>query len=335
MGEVVTRILIGYSVVSCAVLLAAYVFLLGGMRKTRTGIAACSFLLVALAVLQLLHWQFLEQRTELFESPLYVAILLTIPPAFFFFSREVLMPDRPWRLIELLHLVPILLGLVLPTRWVILLALAIGAGYAVWIVGVVLKLRRQVRRFRFEAFFFSFFALLSTAVLILGIASPWLDTAVFYYSYANFTGLSFILIVTALIGFPELLDDLSAAAELAYAKSTLGGVDVEARLAELDRLMSEEKLYQNENLNLASLAEALDLSSHQLSELINTTFGYGFSRYVREQRVAEAKALLEKDDRSSILSIGLATGFRSQSNFYTAFREVTGQSPGDYRKRPG
>jgi AraC-like DNA-binding protein len=26
------------------------------------------------------------------------------------------------------------------------------------------------------------------------------------------------------------------------------------------------------------------------------------------------------------------TGFRSQSSFYAAFKEVTGQSPGDYRK---
>ena len=84
-------------------------------------------------------------------------------------------------------------------------------------------------------------------------------------------------------------------------------------------------------LNLGIVAEAMGLGSHQLSELINTEFGYGFSRYVREQRVAEAIHLLSEDSRASILSISLATGFRSQSNFYAAFKEITGQAPGVYR----
>ena len=81
------------------------------------------------------------------------------------------------------------------------------------------------------------------------------------------------------------------------------------------------------------LAQALELSAHQMSELINSHFGIGFSRYIREQRVREAKALLRSDHRSSVLSISMMTGFRSQSNFYAAFREITGESPGSYRKR--
>jgi AraC-like DNA-binding protein len=37
----------------------------------------------------------------------------------------------------------------------------------------------------------------------------------------------------------------------------------------------------------------------------------------------------------SILSIGMDVGFRSQSAFYAAFQEVTGQSPGDFRRASG
>ena len=76
----------------------------------------------------------------------------------------------------------------------------------------------------------------------------------------------------------------------------------------------------------------MQLSSHQLSELINSKFGIGFPRYVREQRVREAKRLLGEDATSSVLAISLATGFKSQSNFYTAFREITGEAPGTFRK---
>jgi transcriptional regulator GlxA family with amidase domain len=98
--------------------------------------------------------------------------------------------------------------------------------------------------------------------------------------------------------------------------------------------MTGGKAYQDESLSLASLAGTVGVSSHQLSELINTRLGIGFSRYVRECRVRAAKALLMSAPARSILSIGMDVGFRSQSAFYAAFKEVTGQSPGDYRRSP-
>jgi AraC-like DNA-binding protein len=107
---------------------------------------------------------------------------------------------------------------------------------------------------------------------------------------------------------------------------------VEACLKKLESLMTVSKVYQNEELSLSSLAADLGVSSHQLSELVNTRLGMGFSKYIRERRVAAAKTLLVSAPSQSILSISMDTGFRSQSSFYAAFKEVTGQSPGDYRK---
>jgi AraC-like DNA-binding protein len=96
--------------------------------------------------------------------------------------------------------------------------------------------------------------------------------------------------------------------------------------------MGASKVYQNEDLSLSSLAEQLGISSHQLSELVNTRLGMGFSKYVRDCRLEAAKVLLVTAPAQSILSISMETGFRSQSAFYAAFKEATGQSPGDYRK---
>lgn len=327
-----TMLVIGFSVFSAAILLIAYLFFIKDMRKTVSSMLACTVLLAALSGLQLSHWQFLQTATELFESRFYVAMLLLTPPAFYFFSREILLPDSRIALSDVVHLLPISLSFVMPSSLVIPVALTVGAGYAIWLVRIVLGIRRQVRRFKFEVFFFGFFALLATTVLILAIAAPYVSSALFYLTYANMTGLALILVVSALISFPDLLNDISAAAELTYAASTLKHIDTVSRVQELERLMGEDKLFQNENLNLSSLANAIELSPHQLSELINTHFGFGFSRYVRERRVAEARELLLADKSSSVLSIGLMTGFKSQSNFYTAFRDVTGQSPGEYRK---
>ena len=333
MVATLTTLVIGFSIGSSAILLIAYLFFLPGMQKTRLGISACVVLLFALSGLQVGHLNFLRTGVELFETRTYAMLVLTTPAAFYFFSREILLPDSTWTPFQLAHLLPIGAGLLLPPAWVAPAAFVVGAGYTVWFARIVYGLRRHVARFRFEMFFFGLFALLALLILIMVMLIPQTGSSLFYVAYANFIGISMFLIVAALIVFPELLEDISDAAKLAYASSTLGGVDVEQKLADLERLMQDEKLFANENLNLALTAGALELSSHQLSELINTRFGHSFSRYIREQRVAEAKRLLREDQSASILSISMAAGFRSQSNFYTAFREITGVSPGAFRSR--
>lgn len=323
---------IGFSIFAAILLLIAYLFFIKEMRKTPVSMVACALLLSSLSCLQLAHWYFLQTGADLFSSQAYVAALLLTPPSFYFFSRAVLQPETKPMPSDIVHFLPITLSFVLPTNLVIPVALTIGAGYAIWLVRIVLQIRTKVRRFKFEVFFFGFFALVAVLVLLLAVASPHVPAKFFYLAYANMTGLALFLVLGALVSFPDLLSDISAAAELTYASSTLKSVDVEDKLRDLRRLMEDDKLFQNENLNLAMLAEAMDLTPHQLSELINTQFGYGFSRYIREQRVKEAKKLLRTDDRSSVLSISMMTGFKSQSNFYTAFKEVTGESPGEYRK---
>jgi len=141
-----------------------------------------------------------------------------------------------------------------------------------------------------------------------------------------------LLIVCALLFFPKLLSDILLITELTYAKSKLSGVNIDQKVNELEQLMLVDQLFENEDLSLKLLADQLDLTTHQLSELINTKFEYGFPRYIREHRVRQAKNLLIEEPNSSILAISMSTGFKSQSNFYTAFKEITGISPGQYRK---
>lgn len=333
MAQSFTLLIIGFSVFSAAVLLFSYVFFLKQMAKTPAGIAACTLLLGTLAGIQLQHFRYLQTGAPLFEAAEYVVLLLIAPAAFYFFSREILLPDRRPALVDLVHAGPLLLFTVLPANVVAPIAFLIGTGYALWFTHLIYGMRRQKSRFRFEMFFFTFFAVLAVVVLILGLSIPYLDPALFYVGYANAIGLSLLLVVAALIVFPEILSDISEAAQATYASSTLGDVDVDAVVATLERLMCDDKIFQNEDLSLASVAAELEIAPHQLSELVNTRFKTGFSRYVREQRVAEARRMLEADASASVLSIGLSTGFRSQSNFYAAFREITGEAPGTYRKR--
>ena len=329
----ITTLIIGFSLFSAPILLLAYLFFLKDMQKTWLGMASCALLLLVLVGLQVEHLRFLAGGHEPLDSRWYGLLLLCAPIAFYLFSREILMPGAPLRLWHVLHALPVLAVIVLPLEYVAPLAFTIGSGYTIWFARLVYGLRRHVARFRFEMFFFGLFAITAVSVVILVFLLPYLSTALFYTAYANAIGLTLVLIVAALIAFPELLGNISDAARLAYAATTLGSVNVEEKLAALERLMTEERIYQDEDLNLSSLATELGVSSHQLSELINTHFGHSFSRHVREHRVAEARRLLDSDRRASVLSIGMTVGFRSQSNFYAAFREITGESPGAYRKQ--
>ena len=331
-GTVVT-LLIGFSIVALAILLCAYLGFFEEVQKTALGKLACTVLCTGLAALQLGHLHYLRAGADLLSSTHYLALLFVVPPAFYFFSRDILLPGREPAARDLLHGLPALGLVLLPASWIPPMAFAVGAGYSLWLARIVYGMRRHVGRFRFEMFFFGMFALVAVAVLILVVAMRWTGPGLFYLAYATSIGFALMLVTAALLVFPGILTDISDAAKLSYANTTLKGVDVAAKRQLLDRLMGSDKLYRNEGLSLATLAEAVDLSSHQLSELINTQFGVGFSRYVRERRVEEAKRVLREDRRSSALSIGMMCGFGSQSNFYAAFKEVTGESPAAFRKR--
>jgi AraC-like DNA-binding protein len=323
----------GFSIFSCLILLFVYLFFLQGMQKTTASKFSCIILLACLTILQTLHYLYFTRGLDLLSLRSYVTILVIIPSSFFFFSREVLAPKVQYSKTDLLHIAPTLLSMFIPLEVLPAIAFLIGTTYTFWFARLVLKVKVQSARFKIEMFFFGLFAVMAFSALLLGLSLPYIDHDLYYSAYANAISLAMISVVAALLIFPELLSDIVAIAELSYSKSKLDGIDVGRKLSELERLMKVEKLFENEELTLLTMAEAVGISSHQLSELINTEFGYGFPRYIREYRIDESRRLLLDDTSVSILAVSLMTGFKSQSNFYTAFKQSTGESPGGYRTR--
>ncbi|VAX00341.1 hypothetical protein MNBD_GAMMA21-654 [hydrothermal vent metagenome] len=323
---------IGFSIISAAILFIAYVFFLQNVNKSWFAISSCAGILLGLSFLQLGHLDFLINNTDVLYSGWYRFWLYLSPTMFFFFSRATLLPDARLSPLLILHFAPSLLNLLDQVEIGVPLIFLIGMGYSVWLANLIFGLRAQRKRFKIEMFFFALFSIIALLVLIIGVAVPYIDNAYFYLFYTHSIGISFILIVAALIVFPDLLDELAEVAKISYAASTLSDVNIKVQLEKLEQLMKQEQMYQNENLSLSMVAATMELTAHQLSELVNVQFGMNFSRYIREQRIAAAKKLLINEPGSSILAIGLETGFKSQSNFYAAFKEITGLSPGSYRK---
>jgi AraC-like DNA-binding protein len=290
-------------------------------------------LLLTLSGLQLAHFAWLYLDQDWISTPLYRALLFAVAPAFFLFARPLLHPQFPRSgLRQTVHALPIAAAPFLPEEVALPLAFIVGAAYLLWLARSLFPLRRERANFGLETVLLGSVFAIAVGVSLLGFFQPRLPGKLFFDLYAISIGIAFLLVQTTLDRRPQLSAEVTETAQTAYANSTLSSVNCEAMLSRLDSLMQGDRIFVDPDLSLATLAERLALSSHQLSELINRQLGKGFSRYLREQRVEAAKAMLHAEPSASVLSVGLSVGFTSQSNFYEAFREIEGMTPGQFRK---
>ncbi len=151
----------------------------------------------------------------------------------------------------------------------------------------------------------------------------------------------------------EVLETLPAAGELAIeggnthyqntqddsgGKYEKSGLSDEAALRykeALLRLLEEQKPYTQNNLTLPELAEKLDISSHNLSEVINSRLNKSFYDLVNEYRVEQVKKDLTDPAKQNLklLSIACDAGFNSKASFNTIFKQHTHLTPSEFRKQ--
>ncbi len=118
-----------------------------------------------------------------------------------------------------------------------------------------------------------------------------------------------------------------------YEKSGLSIENAEMYQKKLLSIMESEKPYMNSNLTLGDLAALLSISSHNLSEIINTKEKKNFFDFINHYRIEETKRELinPKKGNLTILAIAMDAGFNSKTSFNTLFKKYVGMTPTQYR----
>ncbi|RZJ12329.1 MAG: AraC family transcriptional regulator [Rubrivivax sp.] len=103
--------------------------------------------------------------------------------------------------------------------------------------------------------------------------------------------------------------------------------------ARLERLAQTDTPHRDPDISLPRLAALMDITPHQLSELLNLHLGSSFYDYLNDCRHDDALQLLQRGSDLTVADIAYRAGFNNRNSFYKVFKEKTGMTPTDYRRQ--
>ncbi len=102
----------------------------------------------------------------------------------------------------------------------------------------------------------------------------------------------------------------------------------------LRQLIEVEQVFREEGLMIAALADRLGVHEYKVRQLINTQLGFkNFNTFLHHLRIQEARKALGDPGKAhlGVAQIAYEVGYRSLGPFNKAFRELTGQTPTEFR----
>jgi len=107
-----------------------------------------------------------------------------------------------------------------------------------------------------------------------------------------------------------------------------------ASLSDLNRRTIHflEKQYHT-RLNIRELASRFKVSHEHLSRTFHRECGIPLKKYIRKLKVEKGKECLLNKNSYSIKDIAISIGISDDKHFCRVFKEETGLTPGEYRKR--
>ncbi|MGX5174218.1 helix-turn-helix domain-containing protein [Aliikangiella sp. IMCC44653] len=164
---------------------------------------------------------------------------------------------------------------------------------------------------------------------LLDTFSLWVEQPSYRWRFFNL----FLAFMTYYLGFMGYKNDglkvhLSQTNLTSLAKK-LSQSQVQSIEQELLHKLDKEAVYLDGSLTLKQLAAELNVTSENLSLVVNQKFAMGFRDLINTYRVNRVKRQLSDNTNANIsmLDLALESGFNSQASFYRAFKKHQGLSP--------
>ena len=98
-------------------------------------------------------------------------------------------------------------------------------------------------------------------------------------------------------------------------------------IEKFERLMSVDKLYQNDDITMTAVAEQLQVSRTTLSNMINNHYGMPFRELLNHYRIEAAKQYLLNNPTATQEAVALECGFKNASALNRKFKDAEGDTP--------
>lgn len=132
-----------------------------------------------------------------------------------------------------------------------------------------------------------------------------------------------------------LKNDDNSPAKKEYKKTALKDEQIDELIEKVKTALEVDKLYLNPKLSLKELSDRTGISTHNLTELINTQMNLSFYDLINNYRIEEIKKLIEDDTEKkySLLAMAYEAGFSSKTSFNTIFKKIVMMTPSEYRSK--
>ena len=120
-----------------------------------------------------------------------------------------------------------------------------------------------------------------------------------------------------------------------YQRSALTNSEMETIAENVHTYFKQKQPYLNAEFDLQAMSNEMNVSRQNLSRVINEKLDKNFYRLVNEYRVNEVINKMNDVSYShlSLLGLALDCGFNSKASFNRVFKEITGKTPSEFKRK--